>query len=188
MQFCNFKTKGQNYTKKQRGMIPFFHLLNYFFCSLKYLLCEKLYILHCNYPLLTTTKGYHFASCENIPSPSQTLSLPPSPPPPLPAPILLEKGCGHQEGIKWHWEADCWGEVGCWQCGDAEALQSSSWWLSQPKPSKSSNDVNWVVFEGRLQERRIQLQWNRNTSAKSIFQEWWFWAGSMMNDGRMRVG
>lgn len=112
----------------------------------------------------------------------------PPPPPPLPAPILLEKGCGHQEGIKWHWEADCWGEVGCWQCGDAEALQSSSWWLSQPKPSKSSNDVNWVVFEGRLQERRIQLQWNRNTSAKSIFQEWWFWAESMMNDGRMRVG
>ena len=26
-------------------------------------------------------KGYHFASCENIPSPSQTLSLPPSPTP-----------------------------------------------------------------------------------------------------------
>ena len=56
-------------------------------------------MLHCNYPLLTTTKGYHFASCENIPSPSQTLSLPPSPSPPPPAPILLEKGCGQQEGI-----------------------------------------------------------------------------------------
>ena len=103
------------------------------------------------------------------------------PPPPPPGPILLEKGCGQQEGINGIGKQSLLWTSWMLTIGDAEALQSSSWWSSQPKPSKLSNDVIWVVFEGRFLERRIQLQWNRNTSAsKGIFREWWFRA---VNEG-----
>ena len=173
--------------EKQRGMIPFFHLLNYFFCSLKYLLCEKLYIYYTvimHWPLQRVSALQVVRT--SLLSPRPCLFNPPPPPPP--GPILLEKGCGQQEGINSIGKQSLLWTSWMLTIGDAEALQSSSWWSSQPKPSKLSNNVIWVVFEGRFLERRIQLQWNRNTSAsKGIFREWWFRAERMMNDSRMRV-
>lgn len=84
-------------------MIPLFSFVELFLLLSEILIpCEKLYILHCNYPLLRQPRKVTTLQVvrTSLLHPRLCLFPPPSPPPPPPpAPILLEKGCGQQEGI-----------------------------------------------------------------------------------------
>lgn len=50
-----------------------------------------------------------------------------------------------------------------------------------------SDNVIRIVFEGGGPQRKIQLRWNGNTSAKGI-REWQVWAESMRNNCSVQVG
>ena len=186
---CSFaisrpKDKIIQYAKKQRGMIPFFSFVGLFLLLSEIFTLWK--IIYITLQLSTDHYG-RLPLCKSWEHP--LLSIPhlvssPSPPPPshlLPtAPNLLEKGCGQQEGINGIGKQTAEEKLDADNVG-TEALQSSSFTLmSRPSQLSYSNDVIiiWVVFEDRFPERRIQLQWKRNTSTTwhisgMVMKVWW---------------
>ena len=136
---CSFaisrpKDKIIQYAKKQRGMIPFFSFVGLFLLLSEIFTLWK--IIYITLQLSTDHYG-RLPLCKSWEHP--LLSIPhlvssPSPPPLPPAPNcsqLVGKGLWSARRNQWHWEADCWGEVGCWQCGD-RGIAEQQFYVDEP--------------------------------------------------------